>query len=59
MPSTFTLNIDLGNDAMQSGPDVADALRDVADRVEQGHTFGKIIDGNGNTVGEFIVNPDD
>jgi hypothetical protein len=30
----FTLKIKLGNDAMQTGADVAEALREVADYVE-------------------------
>jgi hypothetical protein len=32
----FELSIELGNDAMQGGPDVAEALREVADRIENG-----------------------
>jgi hypothetical protein len=50
----FTLTIELGSDAMQSGPDVADALREIADRIENGfEARGKIRDANGNTVGEY------
>jgi hypothetical protein len=50
----FTLRIELGNDAMQSGPDVADVLRQVADRIENDlEARGKIRDLNGNTVGEY------
>lgn len=50
----FTLEIRLGSDAMQSGPDVAAALRKVADRIENGlEARGKIVDLNGNTVGEY------
>lgn len=50
----FTLAIELGNAAMQSGPDVADALRTVADKIEHGlEARGPIIDANGNTVGTY------
>lgn len=50
----FELNITLGNDAMQSGPDVARALREVADRIEDGlEARGPIRDANGNTVGQY------
>jgi hypothetical protein len=50
----FALEIKLGNAAMQSGPDVADALRKVADRIENGlEARGRIRDANGNTVGEY------
>jgi DUF917 family protein len=52
---TFTLTIELGNDAMQTPQDVADALEDVADRMMGALEFfhGKIMDENGNTVGTF------
>lgn len=54
MFDTFTLEIELGNAAMQDGPDVARALRDVADRIENGlEARGKIRDENGNTVGTY------
>ena len=54
MFSEFVLSIRLGNDAMQSGPDVAAALRKVADRIESDlEARGKVRDANGNTVGEF------
>jgi hypothetical protein len=50
----FTLKIELGGDAMQSGPDVAAALRDVADKIEHGlEARGSIVDVNGNTVGTY------
>lgn len=52
----FTLTIQLGNDAMRSGPDVAAALRAVADRIEHElEARGPIRDANGNTVGEYQV----
>ncbi len=50
----FRLDIELGNEGMQSGPDVARVLREVADRIEDDlEARGKIVDGNGNTVGEY------
>jgi hypothetical protein len=56
----FTLTITLGNDAMQTGGDVAEALREVAGRIDdrRGGLFedsGRIRDANGNTVGEWRV----
>jgi hypothetical protein len=57
MFESFDLHIDLGNDAMQSGPDVAAALREVADRIENGlEARGKIRDANGQTVGSYGPN---
>lgn len=58
--STVTLRINLGNAAMQTGDDVAGALRNVAARVEE---FGSledglrllIVDDNGNRVGQLEV----
>jgi hypothetical protein len=55
MMDTFTLTIKLGNDAMQTGDDIADALMAVASKVRSGHEQGRIQDENGNTVGEFGV----
>lgn len=50
---TLTLIITLGNDAMQTGEDVAAALRTVAAKMETAGTGanGRIRDTNGNTVG--------
>lgn len=54
MFSRFMLEIELGNDAMQSGPDVAAALREVADRIERDlEARGSIRDVSGNTVGHY------
>jgi len=53
MHKKFTLEIDLGDDAMKTGADVASALENVARRVCQGADVGKIRDANGNTVGRF------
>lgn len=55
MQDTFALNIELGNDAMQDGSDVADALIDVADRLRAGGTSGSVIDDYGNTVGSWTL----
>lgn len=61
---TFRLTIELGNDAMQTGGDVADALRKLADQVDtrRGGQFndgfaegGNVRDDNGNTVGSWSV----
>lgn len=52
---TFTLNIDLGNDGMRDGFDIADALRQVAAKLDLGATSGKIADNNGNTVGKWSI----
>jgi len=57
----FTIEISLGNDAMQSGPDVAKALRKVADFIEAYESAatlvggGPIRDDNGNRVGKWGV----
>lgn len=49
---SFSLDIDLGNAAMQDAADVAHALRDVADRLDgSAGTDGPIHDDNGNRVG--------
>jgi len=62
---TFHLTIDLGNDAMQSGEDVAAALRHAADELEHYNapftdqdclplcSAQGIFDLNGNTVGMY------
>jgi len=51
----FTLSIELGNAAMQTGRDVADLLRRVADRLDDGLPDGPrpVRDLNGNTVGYY------
>ena len=56
MPEKFTLEIDLGNDAMMSADHLIDALTQLADRlgcIEYGKTTGKIQDRNGNSVGKW------
>lgn len=65
---TFTLSIELGNDAMRSGADIADVLRTTATLLDDPHlTFddpadesgydrnGRLRDANGNTVGAWKV----
>lgn len=57
-PPTFTVSIELGNEAMDTRADLAGALRDLAERVEgiEGHLgHGVIRDRNGNTVGSFAM----
>lgn len=49
----FGVLIHLGNEAMVSPNDVADALEQVQYRLKHGITAGKILDVNGNTVGAF------
>lgn len=56
----FTVTFDCGNDALQADDHVHGAhmeidriLRDLADKVRRGSNRGRIIDANGNNVGEF------
>ncbi len=53
----FILTIELGNDAMQTGYDVAEALRVVANKIQDhdaSEDYGnRIGDMNGNKVGEW------
>lgn len=56
---TFKLEINLGNDAMQTPGDVSDALRQIARALLECEEFGDnhvIRDDNGNRVGFFGVN---
>jgi Flp pilus assembly protein TadG len=53
MPQDFKLSIELGNDAMQTAEDVANALQDIADELASGASDGHIRDDNGNTVGTW------
>ena len=56
---TFTVTIDLGNDAMQTAHDVQSALRDVIRDIDEADFSapdrGRIGDINGNTVGTWRV----
>lgn len=49
----FTLEIEMGNEAMRSPEDVAKALRNVAHRLPGAMDAGYILDENGNNVGEW------
>ncbi len=49
----FILDITMGNDAMQSGDDVRNALEDVGHKLNLDQEAGIIRDINGNTVGEW------
>ena len=56
----FTLEIELGNEAMQTGDDVALALRRLSvklvdARIDVGADRGTIRDANGNAVGKWAV----
>lgn len=55
----FTVTIELGDDAMQDGQDVARALKEVARKVRDlrfSHADGGgIMDLNGNSVGKWEV----
>lgn len=63
----FTLNIELGNDAMQTAGDIAQALLNLAERFVNygGHsvpisdmpspTSGALHDANGNRIGTFEI----
>ena len=62
----FTLSITLGNDAMQTGEDLAAALHSVAnkltalgddpiDDLEDFDAFGRVMDANGNGVGRWLI----
>ena len=57
----FILKITLGNDAMITGYDIAGALRDIADKINDNEDMRefsgqkRIMDLNGNTVGSWSV----
>lgn len=55
MAMMFRVEVRLGNDAMQSGADVADALRDLASVIEDdgdaSGVYQRMFDVNGNRVG--------
>lgn len=60
---TFNLTIKPGDDAMQTGFDIGEALREQAARIEDNvgegnitpRALGSIWDSNGNRVGEWSV----
>ena len=51
----FTLEITLGNDAMQTPEDIADALQKAASHIQAGYGNGNIYDLNGNAVGSYAI----
>ena len=51
----FVLKINLGNDAMHTRSDIAQALRTVADQMDNGFSARAIWDDNGNQVGQYKV----
>ena len=59
--SQFILKINLGNEAMLTGYDIAGALRDIADKVNDNENMRefsgekRILDINGNSVGTWSV----
>lgn len=63
MPCKFVLEIELGNEAMQNGKDVHSVLLVAAAQVreysaehlQEGQAFRRLIDRNGNTVGQWEV----
>lgn len=56
---TFELKIELGNDAMQDGADVARLLRKLAKQIDwerfTASDYGNCMDVNGNTVARWEV----
>lgn len=54
----FTLTIRTGNDAMSHPDDIAEALRQVAKKLDVGDTGSRIMDDNGNVVGEWVFQDD-
>lgn len=56
----FSLEIDLGNEAMQSKDDVAIAVKDVASRIiANQYSDGPVLDRNGNVVGSYTFYTED
>ena len=50
----FTVRLHTMNDAARSPEDLAQILRDMADRVESGTASGLVRDINGNRIGAFL-----
>lgn len=50
-PSTFRIEIELGNETMQTAKDVGEALRQINRDLALGATEGRVKDANGNVVG--------
>lgn len=63
MSGKFTLDINLGNAAMDTPAAVAELLREAADKLDnlsarQREATGRLRDGNGNTVGKWSYDND-
>ena len=58
--SNFEVNINLGNVAMATREDIANALHEIAHRLQYTAETGKVIlDANGNTIGNWWLVLDD
>jgi hypothetical protein len=55
--SQFILKINLGNDAMANADDIGEALKHYGSKIRSTGRFdiGKIVDQNGNAVGEYYT----
>lgn len=53
MFTSFTVELDGGNDAMQTQEDVVGALKKIITKVERGDWYGYVHDENGNIIGSF------
>ena len=52
----LTLTVKMDNAAFADFDDETPRiLRDVADKIQNGHTTGPILDANGNRVGSFLI----
>lgn len=51
----FKMEICTGNEATCRSEDLADLIRQVSMRIEDGSTSGSIIDYNGNKVGTYCI----
>ena len=65
MQKSFTVELELGNEAMESANDIATALRAIADQVEQHNSqvlrpmhSRSVMDSNGNTIGSWNIQED-
>lgn len=51
----FRLTINCGNEAFDdTNVELVRLIREVANKVEKGDTYGKVMDTNGNTVGSWV-----
>jgi hypothetical protein len=51
----FVMEIDFGNDAMQTRSHLIRALKNVVKQIEDGMEAKKILDQNGNAVGKWEI----